>query len=209
MAQPRITHYSGAMAATDTRTPFPEVGGHPAFDLVDTVHWRLDNSRATDTLISFADVAAWCTQVGALNGTRAELIALAKEVPDVAAREHKAVLALREAIYEAVFESSGKAVELIAREYVAALTRSELRREVDASAWSWRTPHDLTGPRAAVALLAHNLLTSDVSDARQCGDDACGWVYLDKSPRHNRVWCTSAGCGNRNRVARHQARKKT
>ncbi|MFF7684252.1 CGNR zinc finger domain-containing protein [Microbacterium sp. NPDC007973] len=33
-------------------------------------------------------------------------------------------------------------------------------------------------------------------------------VQLVASPRGNRVWCTAAGCGNRNRVARHHARTK-
>lgn len=72
-----------------------------------------------------------------------------------------------------------------------------------------RTPPDLTGSRAAIALLAQDLLTSDVSRVRLCGDDACGWVYLDTSPRRNRIWCTAAGCGNRNRVARHLAKTKS
>lgn len=197
------------MTAPSARPPYPEVGGHPAFDLVDTVHWRLDESRAIDTLTSFEDVATWCRQLDILGGESAGLDRLAMDAPDAAADELEAVVALREAIYRAVFESSATAVDLIAREYVAALGRSTLHRDPDATTWSWQVPTDLTGPRAAIALAAHDLLTSDLTSARQCGDDACGWVYLDTSPRHNRVWCTAAGCGNRNRVARHQARKRS
>ena len=196
------------MTEPDARPRFPEVGGHPAFDLVDTVHWRLDESRAIETLTSFADVVAWCLQRGALGADPADLERLAREDPAAAAREHDAVVALREAVYEAVFEASPSAVELIAREHVAALSRSTLVADAVSSTWSWRAPDDLSGPRTVVAFAAHDLLTSDLGAARQCGDDACGWVYLDTSPRHNRVWCTAAGCGNRNRVARHQARKK-
>ena len=40
-------------------------------------------------------------------------------------------------------------------------------------------------------------------------DDACGWVYLDTSPRHNRRWCSAAGCGNRNRARRFNQRRRT
>lgn len=196
------------MTASSARLPYPEVGGHPAFDLVDTVHWRLDESRAIDTLTSFDEVVMWCRQLDVLGRDAGGLDRLAEEAPGAAAKEAEAVIALREAIYEAVFESSATAVELIAREHVSALDRSTLHRDTDAPTWSWRVPSDLTGPRAAIAFVAHDLLTSDLASARQCGDDACGWVYLDTSPRHNRVWCTAAGCGNRNRVARHQARKK-
>ncbi|MEJ8283906.1 CGNR zinc finger domain-containing protein [Curtobacterium citreum] len=195
------------MVAAGTTTTFPEVGGHAGFDLVDTVHWRLDDRRAIDTLSSYDDVVRWCNQTGVVPNGDGGLQAMASGAPEAAAREHAAVIALREAIYEAVFESSPSAVELIAHEYVDALTRSVLAHDDTGLSWSWRVPSDLTGPRAAIAVLAHELLTSDLRAARQCGDDACGWVYLDTSPRHNRIWCTAAGCGNRNRVARHQAKK--
>ncbi|WP_423918890.1 CGNR zinc finger domain-containing protein [Frigoribacterium sp. 2-23] len=196
------------MTASSARLPYPEVGGHPAFDLVDTVHWRLDERRAIDTMTSFEDVVMWCRQFDLLERDAGGLDQLAEDDPASAANELEVVVALREAIYQAVFESSTAAVEVIAREHVAALGRSTLHRDTDAPTWSWRVPSDLTGPRAAIAFVAHDLLTSDLTSARQCGDDACGWVYLDTSPRHNRVWCTAAGCGNRNRVARHQAKKR-
>ena len=196
------------MSLAPARPEFPAVAGHSALDLVDTVHWRLDADRSIDTLASFDDVVAWCEQFGLLPGGSRELRRLAAAAPDAAAREHAAVVELREAIYSAVFESSEAAAQVIAREYLAALDRSSLVPAADGATWSWRPPADLTGPRAAVAELAHDLLRSDLSGARQCADDACGWVYLDTSPRHNRLWCTSAGCGNRNRVARHQARKR-
>jgi predicted RNA-binding Zn ribbon-like protein len=196
------------MSLASVRPEFPAVAGHSALDLVDTVHWRLDADRSIDTLGTFDDVIAWCEQFGLLAGDPRELHRLAADAPDAAAREHAAVLELREAIYSAIFESSEEAAQVIAREHISALDRSSLARAADGATWSWQPPADITGPRAAVAELAHDLLRSDVSRARQCGDDACGWVYLDTSPRHNRVWCTSAGCGNRNRVARHQARKR-
>lgn len=195
------------MSLASARPEFPAVAGHSALDLVDTVHWRLDADRSVDTLGTFDDVVAWCEQFGLLAGPGV-LHRLAADAPDAAAREHAAVLELREAIYSAIFESSQAAALVIAREYISALERSSLVGAPDGATWSWQFPDDITGPRAAVAELAHDLLRSDLSGARQCGDDACGWVYLDTSPRHNRVWCTSAGCGNRNRVARHQARKK-
>ncbi|MDF2920762.1 MAG: hypothetical protein K0S70_4980 [Microbacterium sp.] len=195
------------MAASDT-VAFPRVAGHPALDLVDTVHWRLDPDRAIDTLRDFDDVVSWCRQMDV--GARAASAATSMRTADldVAAREHRAVVALREAIYEAVFEQSPAAADLIAREHVDALARSSLRLDDAASAWAWEPPDDLSGPRAAIAMSAHQLLTSDLTTARQCADDACGWVYLDRSPRRNRIWCTAAGCGNRNRVARHQAKRK-
>jgi predicted RNA-binding Zn ribbon-like protein len=189
------------------RPAFPQIAGHAALDLVDTVHWRLDPARAIDTLGSFHDVVAWCDQLGVSTTDGGPLRALALRSPDRAAEEHEKVLRLREAIYDMVFAGSETAARLVRDEHVAALARSTLEHDLSRGTWGWREPADLTGPRAVVAMLAHDLVTSDLSDARQCEDDACGWVYLDRSPRHNRIWCTAAGCGNRNRVARHHARK--
>lgn len=193
------------MSESRERSPFPAVGGHPGFDLVDTVHWRLDSSRAIDTLADFDDIVAWCAQMGVVDDVA--LAAATAADPDAAAREFRAIVALREAIYEAVFTSSESAAHLIAEEYVAARGRSTLQHDAGSASWRWRVPRDVSAPRAAIAVLAHDLIASDLHAARQCADDACGWVYLDTSPRHNRIWCTAAGCGNRNRVARHQARK--
>lgn len=193
------------MSESRERSPFPAVGGHAGFDLVDTVHWRLDSSRAIDTLADFDDVVAWCAQMGVADD--GALTAVTAADPEAAAREFRAIVALREAIYEAVFTSSESAARLIAEEYVAARGRSTLQQDAGSASWRWRVPGDVSAPRAAIAVLAHDLITSDLHAARQCADDACGWVYLDTSPRHNRIWCTAAGCGNRNRVARHAARK--
>lgn len=186
---------------------FPKVAGHPALDLVDTVHWRLDDARRIDTLSTFGELLRWCAEIAGRTDL-GDLEPSAAAAPAAAARELAVVIELREAVYEAVFLGSDTAVDRIATEYADAVQRSSLVRTADETRWSWSLPSDLTAPRTLVAREAHQLLTSDLSRARQCGDDACGWVYLDTSPRRNRKWCTAAGCGNRNRVARHQAKKK-
>jgi predicted RNA-binding Zn ribbon-like protein len=192
---------------TVPRPDFPQIAGHAALDLVDTVHWRLDPARLIDTLGSFDDVLAWCEQLGLLSGVD-HLRELARSSPERAADEHARIVRLRETVCAMALDGSAADDSLVRDEHVAALGRSSLEHDAAAGRWVWRAPDDLTAPRAVVAMLAHDLLTDDLSDVRQCADEACGWVYLDRSPRHNRRWCTAAGCGNRNRVARHQARKK-
>ena len=41
---------------------------------------------------------------------------------------------------------------------------------------------------------------------RECRDDSCGWLFLDRSRNGSRVWCSSADCGNRSRARRHYRR---
>ncbi|MFI6414568.1 CGNR zinc finger domain-containing protein [Streptomyces sp. NPDC050585] len=72
----------------------------------------------------------------------------------------------------------------------------------------------LDAPPACAALLAAlardavDLLTDPAARARlrACEGDHCRRVYLDTSRGARRRWCSSATCGNRDRVARHRAR---
>ncbi|MEV6166006.1 CGNR zinc finger domain-containing protein [Streptomyces sp. NPDC052052] len=61
---------------------------------------------------------------------------------------------------------------------------------------------------AAVARDAVELLTDPVARAglRRCEADNCRRLYLDTSRGRRRRWCSSEGCGNRERVARHRRR---
>jgi predicted RNA-binding Zn ribbon-like protein len=45
---------------------------------------------------------------------------------------------------------------------------------------------------------ASNLLTShDLQSVRECGDDTCRWIFVDRSKNHSRRWCDMKVCGNR------------
>lgn len=68
---------------------------------------------------------------------------------------------------------------------------------------------DCRGMLAAVARDAVDLLTDPAARAllRQCEGDDCRRCYLDTSRGRRRRWCSSEGCGNRERVARHRRRK--
>ncbi|MBZ4498276.1 CGNR zinc finger domain-containing protein [Dermacoccus sp. Tok2021] len=61
--------------------------------------------------------------------------------------------------------------------------------------------------RIAIALIEF-MARDDLDRLHQCEDEACGWVYLDTSPRRNRRWCVTADCGDRNRSRAYYARQK-
>ncbi|WP_175412441.1 ABATE domain-containing protein [Streptomyces sp. TRM64462] len=69
-------------------------------------------------------------------------------------------------------------------------------------------PPECAALLAALARDAVDLLTDPAARARlrQCAGDHCHRVYLDTSRGGRRRWCSSATCGNRERVARHRAR---
>ena len=59
--------------------------------------------------------------------------------------------------------------------------------------------------RAAADLLA----SSDVALVRACSSPTCQWFFLDTSKNHHRRWCSMKQCGNRAKVRRFYAKKKT
>ncbi|TDC22435.1 hypothetical protein E1265_15725 [Streptomyces sp. 8K308] len=65
-------------------------------------------------------------------------------------------------------------------------------------------------PAAALGLVAQDaidlVLTPAVRRVRVCGGARCALRFLDRSPAHNRRWCSMARCGNRVKARRHQAR---
>lgn len=63
----------------------------------------------------------------------------------------------------------------------------------------------LLGHLAAADYL--RLLTTAADRIRTCADPSCGLRFNDVSRNGTRRWCSSTGCGNRAKAARHYARR--
>jgi predicted RNA-binding Zn ribbon-like protein len=74
--------------------------------------------------------------------------------------------------------------------------------------------HDLTGrdvcePLWPILWSLTAIMTSD--DAHRlgcCQAEGCGWFFVDESPNHSRLWCSSEVCGNRERARRAYAKRR-
>lgn len=180
--------------------------GHVILELVNTVAWRLDGARRTDRLSTPADLARWLEASELAD--RAVLERLNAEQWPV-----DEVVAFRELLYgllrPAVTGHPPDTVDLARlRDTVAdAMTVAEFVTLFPAR-WTVpvRSPRDL--PRL-LALQAMDMFESeDPRRLRQCGDQACGWLFLDRSRNMSRRWCSSADCGNRDRARRHHQRER-
>jgi predicted RNA-binding Zn ribbon-like protein len=189
--------------------PFARIGGHPAVDLVNTVDWRLDIRRRSERLASFTDVVTWCADMRLITEAEASsLNEMAERHPRVSTDEWRSALTLREHAYHAMIDADVAAAAAVAAAYREDIDQARLIHS-GVRTWSWAEARlTLSTPRYRVARAIVELLTGpDISQLHQCEDEACGWVFLDTSPRRNRRWCVSAECGNRNRVRRHYQRR--
>ncbi|WP_051178673.1 CGNR zinc finger domain-containing protein [Nocardia concava] len=174
---------------------------HISLDLVATV-----GKRFTGTPIErLPDVEAW----------RAWLGAHELEIEDCGERDLAAARALREAVYELVeAAASDRAPASTALTSVNDLAaRPEAPRKL---LWDKRNGFHLDcavlSPGQALSLIARDaidLLTGPERDRlHQCEADTCGTVFVTPTGGKPRRWCSSASCGNRERVRAHRATKR-
>lgn len=198
-----------ALTDGSARTGFSRVGGDVALDLLNTVASRLAADGGRDLLEGYADVVAWCRGAEIIDlSEAAALVAAADRAPLDAAAELVRVRDLREMSYEAVMSGDGPAGAQLAASYREAVGEETLVRRD--GAWRWQASElGLATPRHRLAHAVTRLLTSErLGLVYQCEDETCGRVFLDTSPRRNRVWCAADTCGNRNRVRRHYYRRR-
>lgn len=182
---------------------FPNVGGHRILNLANTVSWRLDPARATDRLDG--DDAAWRWVLAFGLCSSDEEHALEAKARDGLAETARAI---REDVYSVIVnrdEGSAAALYALDREWTqrASLTVSEDGR--------WVLAEQAIDERTIELRLAHDaveFLLNNVRPLRQCSDEACGWVFIDTSPRRNRRWCADSDCGARNRVRAQYRRRR-
>ncbi|MFH8346521.1 CGNR zinc finger domain-containing protein [Streptomyces sp. NPDC018045] len=181
-------------------------GGRICLDFVNTLRDRQRTPR--ETLLVPSDLRRWLEWAGLSVPARpasedAEALALAR--------------GLRDAVDRAVLAAAGGSLPAPAdlsllNRTAAALPPPAPQLDVVGgklvmSMAAAPAPADLAASLAPVAQDAVTLLPSpDVLRVRVCGADGCALRFVDRSPAHNRRWCSMERCGNRVKARRHQAR---
>lgn len=193
---------------------FERLGGHPSVELVNTVAWRLDDTLTADRLTDVEALVRWAGDAG-LVGDRdlRSLLAECASEPARAKRLIRRTRAFRELLYRvlsavATGGSPGDDdIEALRRALTSALGRAEMSGLAPLR-WSLR-PRTLADLPDVLALSGWELMQfEDLGRLRRCADDACGWLFLDRSRNGTRRWCSSADCGNRARARRHYRRHR-
>jgi predicted RNA-binding Zn ribbon-like protein len=178
------------------------VGDNLAINFINTR--RMVEGQLTDTLQSDSDVKAWLKrlQVPIAKGT----------LPFKDGVLLQKTRALREMALFAVKErKSGKKPSLAAlnRFLENALSHAALMTDDAMSIRVTRVygKETVEAFLAPVAEAVANLIADgDFNLVRHCEGNACVLWFYDRTKGHRRRWCTSAGCGNRAKVAAFRAR---
>lgn len=173
-------------------------GGHPALDLTATLTGRL-KAVQRELLVTPADLAQWLAQAG-----------LAEAGAVVSQRELAVAHSLREAIYMLASAAiAGKALPDASVDMLNAIAACP--QAVPELGYDGRIR--LVGNAGALlARLAGDaaLLLGGPERARlrQCDGASCAILFVDRSRRGDRRWCSMRGCGNKAKVDAFRGKKK-
>lgn len=182
-------------------------GGRVCLDFVNTLRDRWQVPR--ETLRGSADVVRWLRRAGLL----------ADRTDAVPESTLGGAVTLREAIDRAVLRVADGALPApadiaVLNEASATAPRPALHLVLSggrlASSSAAHVAEDATAGLGLVAQDAIELLLSpEIRRVRICGSEHCALRFVDRSPAHNRRWCSMTRCGNRTKVRLHQARSRT
>ena len=188
-------------------------------EFVNTLDLRL--SVRDESLHNYSDLVNWSHEHEALTESETQyLLDEAQRHPRDAASHFEHVLTVREALYGVLSAATNgrepPPADLETLNAVLAATTAPIRLVATPAGFEqeWLdNKHELDWMLGPIARSAVELLTSrELSRVKECQGSpgkACGWLFVDTSKNRSRQWCVSGQCGNRARVQRHYARKRT
>jgi predicted RNA-binding Zn ribbon-like protein len=174
-------------------------GGRLSIDLLNTVRDRALAPR--ETLRTSADLAVWLREANLPHGE--------DDVGEDALHAARGLRAAIDALSQEDAGGDGVSAALALVNAMAAATPAGPRLALDDGGLVAVPPEaSVATALGRIALDAIDLLTGD-ERLRVCAADDCGIRFADRSPAHNRQWCSMRRCGNRSKARRHYTRTTT
>ncbi len=196
------------------------IGGALCLDFVNTLNGHRDGPLGAprhEYLADYSDLVLWSRHAGALTQDESgSLLMLAGQRQQEAKLVLERAISLRETLYR-IFKSLVGGLlplqddlETLNQARLKVLAQSQLVPQRNGFRIEWHSgPESLDRMLAPLVISAVELLTSnELEKLRECGGDACDWLFVDKSRNHLRRWCSMDHCGNRAKSRRQYARRK-
>jgi predicted RNA-binding Zn ribbon-like protein len=197
---------------------FQIIAGELCLDFINTLDNRPVPERRQELIQSYHDLLDWATQAGALSAAqRTALLREAESHPKHAAAVRAKAVELRECLYRImtavarnrrVSEDDLGDFNGYLREALSHLELRTARKEFRL-AWA-ENDSQLDSVLWRIVRSASDLLSGDdLESVRECGDDTCRWLFVDRSKNHSRRWCDMRICGNRIKARKFYRRQAT
>jgi predicted RNA-binding Zn ribbon-like protein len=182
------------------------VSGHPALELNNTVGgWGFEVPR--EYLVDYGAFVTLARDVELVSAAESRaLLGDSRHSPGAARAALRDVKRLRRAVHEVALTDSADAVGELHR-FVATAVRTSAYVRSAQGELRLDGGTGLRMPLRRFALSLNALLERHPRSAiRTCGDERCGWLFLDPSGR--RRWCEMSVCGNRAKARRYANRHR-
>ena len=191
-------------------------GGRVCLDFANTLDWRL-TTEPQELLSDYATLLRWCRLRGVLPPAALDRMeVLARRQPENAAKVLAEARNLRSDFCQAATALSAQPAATVDlapfNRRLGKLPAQPKLIPLDDAAAGY--VHDLPGRDLAEPLWpvlwswAALMTSQDAARLGSCQGQGCGWFFVDESPNHTRLWCSSEVCGNRERARRAYARKR-
>ncbi|MET3849018.1 CGNR zinc finger domain-containing protein [Paenibacillus sp. OAE614] len=182
---------------------FPLLSGHPSLDLVNTELVR--RGIRHDLLIRQEDLTAWLEALN-MKESLPSLKHASSEITKEALNKVKEFRIVVRDMYERLADGQEVTLSWI-RLMEACIANAPLSYHfLDGRLAPVPLGSDTDAILSLVALDALRLLEAgELAYLHRCSNPECVLLYVDRSGR--RKWCSMKICGNRNKVARNQAKK--
>ncbi|UCF37822.1 MAG: ABATE domain-containing protein [Acidobacteriota bacterium] len=210
-----IGFVDGKLDCREDHYEFDFSGGALCLDFANTIPDRPCCEK--EHLTSFSRLLTWAEQAGIVGEeARDSLRHAADEAPAEMERVLEEATELRECLYR-IFSTladgacvTAPDLEVLNRWVKKAFSELKVREGDCGFEWAYPPVRNLLDYFLhPVARSAAELLTSeDLPLVRECGSEACSWLFLDRSRTKRRRWCDMKTCGNRAKARRHYARSR-
>lgn len=183
-------------------------GGRPCLDLFNTVRRRKDPySQTQDLLAREEGFREWLLKAQRQSGwaTLFPPLSTGAAHDPVPASIQNRVIELRSLIGRLLTRHFS--VEDIETVNQLAQARPSWQLSADGGVLSAQDNLELDGALGVIAEDCAQLFASDLSsNIKECAEERCGIVFLDKSNGAQRHWCSMKECGNRSKASRYYHR---
>lgn len=193
------------------------LGERLCLDFVNTVSWR-GRESPKDNFSTYYDLLLWSRYVKIISDKDFNALRnKSKTHSNEAQKVMDNAIDLREAIYS-VFSARAQGREapeedLLTFNDFLSRTMCHSRIQQTDTGLVWDTDGDKNSLdwilNPIIRSAAELLISSDIRKVKRCGDNECGWIFLDSSRNQSRRWCDMKDCGNRAKARRFYRKKKS
>ena len=156
-------------------------------------------------MLTADDALRWCVRAGVLSDAESAALARTSGVRRVLL---PALCAVRDAIGRHLVDVPTPELPELEPLIVDAIAHSRLVDVGGRASWQVADLDEST-PARRIVLDLYAYLSDPRGRLGVCADEECRWAFVDTSKRGDRIWCSSADCGNRHRARRHHALRRT